>query len=43
MARLATRKLIALINNDLESIRSLDTMVSPQFVPGNSTGAAPAA
>jgi hypothetical protein len=43
LVRLEFRKFIALSNDDLESARSLDTMVSSQFVLGNFTGPAAAA
>ncbi|NIQ94338.1 MAG: LacI family transcriptional regulator [Desulfuromonadales bacterium] len=41
MSQLATRKLLALINNGPDGARDFDTMVSPQYVPRESTGPAP--
>jgi LacI family transcriptional regulator len=41
MARLGTQKLIALINEGEDAARKHETMVSPQFVPRDSTGPAP--
>jgi len=43
MARLGTRKLLALIDEGPDAARSFETMVSPQFVPRKSTGPAPLA
>jgi LacI family transcriptional regulator len=41
MAQLATQKLIARINEGRDAARAFETMVSPQFVPRDSTGPAP--
>jgi LacI family transcriptional regulator len=41
MARLGTRKLLALIDEGPDAARGFETMVSPQFVPRKSTGPAP--
>lgn len=41
VARLATHKLLAQINEDAEAAGTFGTMVSPQFVPRESTGPAP--
>lgn len=41
MARLGTQKLLALIDEGPDAARSFETMVSPQFVPRDSTGPAP--
>lgn len=41
MAQLGTRKLMAQINKGPDAARAYETMVSPQFVPGDSTGPAP--
>lgn len=41
MAELGARKLLALINDGLEAAREFETMVSPVFVPRESTGPAP--
>lgn len=41
MAELATQKLIARIIQGRDAARAFETMVSPQFVPGDSTGPAP--
>lgn len=41
MAQLSTHKLIALINKGQDAARAFETMVSPQFVPRESTGPAP--
>ena len=41
MAQLGTRKLLAQINEGAEAAREFDTMVSPRFVPRESTGPAP--
>ena len=38
MAQLGTQKLIAQINDGPDAARAFETMVSPQFVPGGSTG-----
>lgn len=42
MARLGTQKLLALINDGRDAARTFETMVSPRFVPRESTGPAPA-
>lgn len=41
MARLGTQKLLALINEGPEAARDFETMVSPRFLPRESTGPAP--
>jgi LacI family transcriptional regulator len=41
VARLATQKLLAQINEDTEAAGAVETMVSPRFVPRESTGPAP--
>lgn len=41
MAGLGARKLLALINDGLEAAREFETMVSPKYVPRDSTGPAP--
>jgi LacI family transcriptional regulator len=41
MSRLGTQKLLALIEEGPEAASEFDTMVSPQFVPGESTGPVP--
>lgn len=41
MAKLGTQKLIALIEKGPDAARDFETMVSPRFVPGGSTGPAP--
>jgi LacI family transcriptional regulator len=41
MSQLATQKLLALINLGPDGARDFETMVSPQFVPRESTGPAP--
>jgi len=41
MARLGAQKLLALINDGTDAARQYEVMVSPQFVPRNSTGPAP--
>jgi LacI family transcriptional regulator len=41
MSRLCTQKLIARINEGRDAAREFETMVSPQFVSGDSTGPAP--
>jgi LacI family transcriptional regulator len=41
MSQLGTQKLIALIDEGPDAARSFETMVSPQFVPRESTGPAP--
>ncbi len=41
MAGLGARKLLAFINGGLDAARVFETMVSPQFVPRDSTGPAP--
>ena len=41
MASLAAQKLLAFINDGVEAADALETMVSPTFVPRNSTGPAP--
>lgn len=41
MARLGTQKLLSLIDEGPDAARTLETMVSPTFVPRNSTGPAP--
>jgi DNA-binding LacI/PurR family transcriptional regulator len=41
MSRLGTQKLLALIDEGTDAARSFETMVSPQFVPRESTGPAP--
>jgi LacI family transcriptional regulator len=42
MASLAARKLLAIINDGADAARTFESMVSPQFVPRESTGPAPA-
>ena len=42
MARLGTQKLLALINDGPDAARTFETMVSPRFVPRESTGPVPA-
>jgi LacI family transcriptional regulator len=41
MARLGAQKLLALINDGTDAARAFEVMVSPQFVPRDSTGPAP--
>lgn len=41
MARLGTQKLLALINEGSDAARAFETMVSPRFLPRESTGPAP--
>jgi LacI family transcriptional regulator len=41
MARLGTQKLLAQINEGEEAASAFDTMISPRFVPRESTGPAP--
>ena len=41
MAKLGTQKLLALINDGPEAAREFETMVSPRFLPRESTGPAP--
>ncbi len=41
MSRLGTQKLLALIDHGPDAARGFETMVSPQFVPRESTGPAP--
>ena len=41
MARLGAQKLLALINDGADEARNFEVMVSPQFVPRESTGPAP--
>lgn len=41
VARLATQKLLAQINENVEAASDFETMVSPRFVPRESTGPAP--
>ena len=41
MSRLGTRKLLAQIDEGPDAARGFETMVSPKFVPRQSTGAAP--
>jgi LacI family transcriptional regulator len=41
MSRLAMLKLLALINDGPEGLRGFDTLVSPRFIPRESTGPAP--
>jgi LacI family transcriptional regulator len=41
MARLAAQKLLALIDEGPDAARNFESMVSPQFVPRESTGPAP--
>ena len=41
MARLGTQKLLAIINEGEEAAEKFETMVSPRFVPRESTGPAP--
>ena len=41
MARLGAQKLLALINDGADAARAFEVMVSPQFVPRDSTGRAP--
>ncbi len=41
MARLVSRKLLALIEDGPDAARGFETMVSPRFVPRESTGPAP--
>jgi LacI family transcriptional regulator len=43
MAGLAARKLLAYINDGVEAAQRFDSMVSPKFVPRDSTGLAPGA
>jgi LacI family transcriptional regulator len=42
MSRLGAQKLIALIADGPDAARGYETMVSPQFVPRDSTGPVPA-
>lgn len=42
MAQLGTQKLLALINEGPDAARAFETMVSPRFLPRESTGPAPA-
>jgi len=42
MSRLGTQKLLALIDAGPDAARGFETMVSPQFVPQESTGSVPA-
>jgi LacI family transcriptional regulator len=42
MAKLGAQKLLALINDGADAARAFEVMVSPQFVPRESTGPAPA-
>jgi len=42
MSRLGTQKLLALIDEGPDAARGFETMVSPQFVPRESTGPVPA-
>jgi LacI family transcriptional regulator len=42
MAQLGTRKLLALINEGPDAAREFETMVSPRFLPRESTGPVPA-
>ena len=42
MARLGTQKLLAQINDGPEAARAFETMISPRFVPRESTGPVPA-
>jgi LacI family transcriptional regulator len=41
MARLGAQKLLALINDGADAARAFEVMVSPQFLPRESTGPAP--
>jgi len=41
MAKLGTKKLLALINEGQDAAREFETMVSPRFLPRESTGPAP--
>jgi DNA-binding LacI/PurR family transcriptional regulator len=41
VARLGTQKLLAQINEDVEAAGAFGTMVSPRFVPRESTGPVP--
>ncbi len=41
MARLGTQKLLALINEGADAARAFETMVSPRFLPRESTGPVP--
>lgn len=41
MAQLGTQKLLALINDGPDAARAFETMVSPRFLPRESTGPAP--
>jgi LacI family transcriptional regulator len=41
MAQLGTQKLVALINQGPDAARAFETMVSPQFVPRDSSGPVP--
>jgi LacI family transcriptional regulator len=41
MARLAAQKLLALVDEGPDAARAFESMVSPQFVPRQSTGPAP--
>ncbi|MFK7887161.1 MAG: LacI family DNA-binding transcriptional regulator [Gammaproteobacteria bacterium] len=43
MASLGARKLLAFINDGVEAARAFESMVSPQFVPRQSTGPVPKA
>ena len=43
MSRLGTRKLLSLIDEGPDAARGIETMVSPKFVPRQSTGPAPIA
>ena len=43
MAGLGARKLLGFINGGVEAARSFESMVSPTFVPRESTGPAPGA
>ncbi|MCW8925058.1 MAG: LacI family transcriptional regulator [Xanthomonadales bacterium] len=42
MSRLATLKLLALINEGTDALLKFETLVSPQFIPRQSTGPVPA-
>ena len=41
MARLGAQKLLTLINEGADAARAFEVMVSPQFLPRESTGPAP--
>jgi len=41
MARFATQKMLAQINGEADEARAIETMISPRFVPRESTGPVP--